>query len=65
MNIEDIKEVVTYRNENFPHVYIEASGNVDKQNILEFAQTGVDAISSGSLIHKAVWIDFSMRIENK
>ncbi len=65
MDTEDIKEVVKYRDKNHPHVLIEASGNVDKTNILEFAKTGVDAISSGSLIHKAVWLDFSMRIEHK
>lgn len=65
MNVKDIKTVVKYRNENYPHVLVEASGNVDKENIVEFAKTGVDAISSGSLIHKAVWIDFSMRIENR
>lgn len=65
METSEIKKVVDYRNENYPHVLIEASGNVDKTNILEFAQTGVDAISSGSLIHKAVWLDFSMRIEHQ
>ncbi len=65
MDVEDIKKVVHYRNDNYPHVLLEASGNVDKNNIVEFAKTGVDAISSGSLIHKAVWIDFSMRIENR
>ncbi len=65
MNVNDITKVVDYRNKNFPHVFIEASGNVDKENILQFAKTGVDAISSGSLIHKAVWIDFSMRIEDR
>ncbi len=65
MQIEDIKEVVTYRDDNHPHVLIEASGNVTKENIVQYAKTGVDAISSGSLIHKAVWLDFSMRIENQ
>ncbi len=65
MHVEDIKTVVKYRNKNHPHVLIEASGNVDKENIVEFAKTGVDAISSGSLIHKAVWIDFSMRIDHR
>jgi nicotinate-nucleotide pyrophosphorylase (carboxylating) len=65
MGVEDIKKVVSYRDEKHPHVLVEASGNVDKSNILEFAKTGVDAISSGSLIHKAVWLDFSMRIEHR
>ncbi len=63
MQIEDIKKVVAYRNTHYPHVLLEASGNVTKENIVDYASTGVDAISSGSLIHKAVWLDFSMRIE--
>ena len=63
MQIEEIKEVVAIRNADYPHVLLEASGNVTKENIVQYAQTGVDAISSGSLIHKAVWLDFSMRID--
>ncbi len=62
MNINEIKEVVKYKNENYPHILLEASGNITKENILEYAKTGVDAISSGSLIHQATWLDFSMRI---
>jgi len=65
MGVENIKKVVKYRDENHPHVLVEASGNVDKSNIKSFAKTGVDAISSGSLIHKAVWLDLSMRIEHR
>ncbi len=65
MEIEDIKAVVAYRNAHHPHVLIEASGNISKENIVEYAKTGVDAISSGSLIHKAVWLDFSMRIDDR
>ncbi len=63
MKIEEIKEVVDYKNKNYPHIHVEASGNITKENILEYAKSGVDAISSGSLIHQATWLDFSMRIE--
>ncbi len=63
MSVEEIKEVVKYKNKNFPHILLEASGNITKENILEFAKSGVDAISSGSLIHQATWLDFSMKIE--
>jgi nicotinate-nucleotide pyrophosphorylase (carboxylating) len=63
MDIDPIKEVVRYRDEYFPHILIEASGNVTLDNIKDIAQTGVDAISSGSIIHQAKWIDLSMRIE--
>jgi nicotinate-nucleotide pyrophosphorylase (carboxylating) len=65
MSIEEIEKVVAYRNENFSHVLLEASGNITGENIKLYAQTGVDAISSGSLIHQAVWLDFSMRITHK
>jgi nicotinate-nucleotide pyrophosphorylase (carboxylating) len=63
MQPQEIKEVVKYRDENFKHVLLEASGNITKENILNYASSGIDAISSGSLIHKAIWLDFSMRIE--
>jgi nicotinate-nucleotide pyrophosphorylase (carboxylating) len=63
MQPQQIKEVVKYRDENFKHVLLEASGNITKENILDYASSGIDAISSGSLIHKAIWLDFSMRIE--
>jgi nicotinate-nucleotide pyrophosphorylase (carboxylating) len=60
-----ICEVVAYRNDRFPHVLLEASGNITKENIINYAKTGVDAISSGSLIHQATWLDFSMKITHK
>ena len=65
MKCEQIAEVVTYTKRHFPHVLLEASGNITKENIVEYAKTGVDAISSGSLIHQATWLDFSMRITHK
>jgi len=63
MNLEQIKEAVAYRNEHYPHILLEASGNVTIETIETIAQTGVDAISSGSIIHQANWIDLSMKVE--
>lgn len=63
MSTENTKEVVTFRNENYPHILLEASGNVTLDTIEEIASTGVDAISSGSIIHQANWIDLSMKVE--
>ena len=63
MNIEQTKEVVAYRNANYPHILLEASGNVTLKTIKEIATTGVDAICSGSIIHQANWIDLSMKVE--
>ncbi|MGB5506290.1 MAG: carboxylating nicotinate-nucleotide diphosphorylase [Sulfurovum sp.] len=64
MSIEETKEVVAYRNENYPHIVLEASGNVTLQTIKAIASTGVDAISSGAVIHQANWIDLSMKVES-
>ena len=63
MSIEQIKEVVEYRNKNYPHILLEASGNVTLDTIEDIAKTGVDAISTGSTIHQANWIDLSMKID--
>ena len=65
MSVEEIKEVVTCRDEMAPHILIEASGNITQDTILSYASSGVDAISSGSLIHQAVWLDYSMKITHK
>ena len=62
MTPDEIKEVVKYRDENFSHVLLEASGNISLDTIESYAKSGVDAISSGSLIHQANWIDLSMKI---
>jgi len=63
MSLEETKEVVTYRDANYPHILLEASGNVTLDSIEVIAKTGIDAISSGSVIHQANWIDLSMKIE--
>ena len=63
MNPEQIREVVAFRNQNYPHILLEASGNINFKTIREYAMTGVDAISSGSIIHQATWLDFSMRFD--
>ncbi len=57
-----VEEVVVYRNEKYPHILLEASGNISLKTIESYAKTGVDAISSGSLIHQANWIDISMKM---
>ncbi|WP_104733349.1 carboxylating nicotinate-nucleotide diphosphorylase [Helicobacter felis] len=62
MSAQDIQKVVAYRNAHYPLVLLEASGNITQENILTYAQSGVDAISSGALIHQAVWVDMSMKL---
>jgi len=63
MSIEEIKEVVALRDASYPHILLEASGNVTLDTVEEIAKSGVDAISTGSTIHQANWIDLSMKIE--
>lgn len=49
----------------YDHVYIEASGEVTKENLLDWAKTGVDIISSGSLTHSAPACNVSMRLSGR
>jgi nicotinate-nucleotide pyrophosphorylase (carboxylating) len=63
MQIDEIKEVVAFRDVEFKHILIEVSGNITADNIKEYTTCGIDAISTGSLVHQATWLDFSMKIE--
>ncbi|MDQ7055214.1 MAG: nicotinate-nucleotide pyrophosphorylase [Persephonella sp.] len=60
MSIEEIKEAVKI---NRKRKLLEASGNITVENIREYAQTGVDFISSGSIIHSARWLDISLKFK--
>jgi len=62
MTPQQVSEVVAYRDKNYPHILLEASGNISLDTIESYAKTGIDAISSGSLIHQANWIDLSMKL---
>jgi len=63
MTPKEIAEVVAYRDAKFPHILLEASGNISLETIEGYAKSGVDAISSGALIHQANWIDLSMKMD--
>ena len=63
MEIEEIKKVVTLRDSKFTHVLLEASGNITPQTIKSYIDLGIDAISSGAIVHQAVWPDISMKID--
>ena len=62
MSIDEIKKVVNYKKSNYPHILIEVSGNITIDNIKKYLHLNIDAISSGSMIHQATWLDFSMKI---
>jgi len=59
MDLPTLKQAVAQAKDR---ALTEASGNVTPENILAVAQTGVDYISSGAIIHHAVWLDMSMKI---
>ncbi|MBD5164462.1 carboxylating nicotinate-nucleotide diphosphorylase [Helicobacter sp.] len=63
MDIEMVQEVVKMRNEIAPNILLEASGNINLNNIVKYAQSGVDAVSVGAITHQAVWVDLSMKID--
>ena len=63
MELEEIKRVVEYRNAQYSHVLLEASGNITLENIKDYIATGIDAVSSGSIVHQATWPDISMKID--
>jgi nicotinate-nucleotide pyrophosphorylase (carboxylating) len=63
MTPKQIKEVSEFRNMHYPHVLLEASGNITTETISGYIDSGVNAISSGSIIHQATWLDFSMKFD--
>ena len=63
MSPEQLGDVIAYKREYFPNTLLEASGNISLETIESYAATGVDAISTGSLIHQANWIDLSMKMD--
>ena len=44
-------------------VIIEVSGGINSDNIVQFAKTGVDVISSGYITHSARSLDLSLELE--
>lgn len=62
MSLEEIKECVKLREQKGSRALIEVSGNITLENIREYRELGIDAISSGALIHQAKWLDFSLKM---
>jgi nicotinate-nucleotide pyrophosphorylase (carboxylating) len=63
MSPSEIKEVSAFRDVKYPHILLEASGNITQKTIESYLDTGINAISSGSIIHQATWLDFSMKFD--
>ncbi len=58
MEPDQIEEKVTWINNSFE---TEASGNINEDNLIPYAETGVDFISIGALTHSAKNVDLSLK----
>jgi nicotinate-nucleotide pyrophosphorylase (carboxylating) len=58
----DVKTAVQEKIHLNSHAKLELSGNLDEKNIQEIANLGVDYLSMGALIHKAIWVDMSLQL---
>ncbi|MBN1687784.1 MAG: carboxylating nicotinate-nucleotide diphosphorylase [Candidatus Omnitrophica bacterium] len=61
----DLQRAVRLARKSQPDVILEASGGIHLQNILRYAKTGVNWISSGDLTHSVRAVNFSLLIEKK
>lgn len=62
MPLEDMRKAVETVRNSRKDITLEASGNVNLDNVKEIAETGVDWISIGALTHSAPAADISMKI---
>lgn len=46
----------------YDHVLLEASGGINQNNVLEYAKTGVDVVSLGSLTHSPKALDMNQNL---
>jgi nicotinate-nucleotide pyrophosphorylase (carboxylating) len=59
MDLEAMRRAVQVGNGRVP---LEASGNINLNNVRQIAETGINFISSGALTHSAPTLDISMKI---
>ncbi len=64
MSSENMKKAVNVIRAHNPDVIIEASGNINLENVREIAGTGVDIISVGALTHSAHAADLSLEFKS-
>ena len=64
MSPEDIRKTIDELKKNglYDHVLLEASGEINKDNIVEYAKTGVDVCSLGYLTHSPKSINISQTV---
>lgn len=57
-----VKTIRDFEKKNKKKINIEASGNVNLENVKKIAHTGVDLISVGKITHSAPALDFSLKL---
>ena len=62
MSPKDVKACIEIRRMSKTKALLEASGGINLDNIEEYAKTGIDIISIGSLTHSVKSIDMSLEI---
>jgi nicotinate-nucleotide pyrophosphorylase (carboxylating) len=63
MTVDTVREALDMRKQaNAEHIEFEVSGGIRPDNVLEYAKTGVERISSGGLTHSVPAIDVSLDI---
>lgn len=65
MAVDEMTKAVKIIRSHKADVVIEASGNVNLENLRAIAETGVDMISAGALTHSAPAADISMKIRRQ
>jgi nicotinate-nucleotide pyrophosphorylase (carboxylating) len=60
MPLELLREAVMLRDASQTMPLLEASGGVTLETVRSIAETGVDRISIGGLVHQATWIDIGL-----
>lgn len=63
-NMDDatIRRLVARVRAEWPHAFVEASGNMTPERLASLADAGLDVISLGGLIHQATWADLSLKV---
>jgi nicotinate-nucleotide pyrophosphorylase (carboxylating) len=60
---EETARMATIARELSPHIALESSGGITLENVLSYAEAGVDLISIGALTHSARAMDISFKIQ--
>lgn len=62
MERETIQKIITLRDEISYKTKIEVSGNITLETLENYRDLNIDYISTGSTVHQATWLDFSMKM---